>query len=223
MAYKQNPGRSPFLKTGRGIPLNFLQNSPLNVTATGAKEAPKEGEHAGKPTAAQVEEALNRPFPPYVEPNTDNTITEDSETEVMPIDKDATGGRSTFSTNIGDYALNTQGRRDEYTRRGWAQDDTTKITPTGGGDTDGGDTDGGKSTKITKGKALVTAGKKTKKEGRKLKREGRRDDRIKKAKGKIKDTQAKLDKPGAINKDIKQSKIDRLTRKKNRLENKNKK
>jgi hypothetical protein len=200
MAYKQNPGRSPFLKTGRNIPLNFLQNSPLH----------DEGKHEHPHTTEILKgEDLDKW-------HADNPVdwgVDDSETEVMPIDKTASGERSTFSTNIGDYALNTQGRRDEYTKRGWAQDDTTKITPTSGG----------KSAKITKGKDLVTAGKATKKEGRQLKREGRRDDRITKAKGKIKDTQAKLDTPGAINKDIKQSKIDRLTRKKERLEKKNKK
>ena len=153
MAYKQNPGRSPLLKTGRDIPLNFLQNSPLN-----------------KLTAAQIaaqKAADEFDWDKGEVGNTDETITKTSETEVMPIDKTASGGRSTFSTNIGDYALNTQGRKDEYTKRGWAQDDTTKITPTSGG----------KSAKITKGKELVTAGKATKKEGRQLKREGRRDDR----------------------------------------------
>jgi len=170
MAYKQNPGRSPFLKTGRGIPLNFLQNSPLKET---------EAEKAAREQA--LIDASDKAFAEYDAANTDNTKVDDSETEVMPIDKDATGERSTFSTNIGDYALNTKGRRDEYTRRGWAQDDTTVLTPTGGGDTGG----KVKSDKITKGKDLVTEGKATKKAGRKLKREGRRDDRIKKAKGKI--------------------------------------
>jgi len=167
MAYKQNPGRSPLLKTGRDIPLNFLQNSPLN-----------------KLTAAQIaaqKAADEFDWDKGEVGNTDETITKTSETEVMPIDKTASGGRSTFSTNIGDYALNTQGRKDEYTKRGWAQDDTTKITPTSGGAQDDTTkitpTSGGKSAKITKGKDLVTAGKATKKEGRQLKREGRRDDR----------------------------------------------
>ena len=33
MAYKQTPGRSPFPKTGRDIPLNFL--SPLHTNEKG--------------------------------------------------------------------------------------------------------------------------------------------------------------------------------------------
>ena len=39
MAYKQSPGRSPFQKTGRGIPLNFL--SPLHNHEKGHEEATK--------------------------------------------------------------------------------------------------------------------------------------------------------------------------------------
>lgn len=37
MAYKQSPGRSPFQKTGRGIPLNFL--SPLHKEKKEISEA----------------------------------------------------------------------------------------------------------------------------------------------------------------------------------------
>ena len=37
MAYKQSPGRSPFAKTGRGIPLNFL--SPLHKEKKEISEA----------------------------------------------------------------------------------------------------------------------------------------------------------------------------------------
>tara|TARA_R110000744_G_scaffold29603_6_gene70539 strand:- start:487 stop:1050 length:564 start_codon:yes stop_codon:yes gene_type:complete len=36
------------------------------------------------------------------------------------------GGKATG--NMKDYKLNSQARRDEYTARGWKQDDTTKVT-----------------------------------------------------------------------------------------------
>jgi len=50
MAYKQSPGRSPFQKTGRGIPLNFL--SPLHNHEKGHKEAdPFANETKGEMTA----------------------------------------------------------------------------------------------------------------------------------------------------------------------------
>jgi|TARA_R110002096_G_scaffold100827_1_gene223320 hypothetical protein len=61
------------------------------------------------------------------------------------------GGKATGSMK--DYALNTQGRRDEYDARGWAQDKTTEvaakvdtknITVTGG--------DGNKNAVVTRGK-----------------------------------------------------------------------
>ena len=37
-----------------------------------------------------------------------------------------TGGKK-YNTNMKDFALNSQARRDEYTKRGWKQDDTTTI------------------------------------------------------------------------------------------------
>ena len=37
-----------------------------------------------------------------------------------------TGGKK-YDTNMKDFALNSQARRDEYTKRGWKQDDTTTI------------------------------------------------------------------------------------------------
>ena len=37
MAYKQSPGRSPFQKTGRGIPLNLLSPLHKNEEATKLK------------------------------------------------------------------------------------------------------------------------------------------------------------------------------------------
>ena len=38
----------------------------------------------------------------------------------------STGGKK-YNTNMKDFALNSQARRDEYTKRGWKQDDTTTI------------------------------------------------------------------------------------------------
>lgn len=37
-----------------------------------------------------------------------------------------TGGKK-YDTNMKDFALNSQARRDEYTKRGWKQDDTTTV------------------------------------------------------------------------------------------------
>ena len=120
--------------------------------------------------------------------------------------------------NLADYT--TEAKRQNKSKaegKGWDAPKAKMTSSVSGGNT------AGEISKIEKGRDLVTAGKKTKKEGRQLKREGRRDERITKAKGKIKATQGKLDAPGAINKDIKQSKVDRLNKKKNRLEGKNKK
>ena len=42
--------------------------------------------------------------------------------------KDEGGKPGTYKTNMKDYGLNTQARRDEYDRRGWQHDSTTKST-----------------------------------------------------------------------------------------------
>jgi hypothetical protein len=44
-----------------------------------------------------------------------------------PETKPTTGGGKKYNTNMKDFALNSQARRDEYTKRGWKQDDTTSI------------------------------------------------------------------------------------------------
>jgi len=41
--------------------------------------------------------------------------------------KNEGGKPNTYKTNMKDFALGSQERRDEYTRRGWAQDATTKV------------------------------------------------------------------------------------------------
>ena len=68
MAYKQTPGRSPFPKTGRGIPLNFL--SPLH----------NEGEHkhphdtGANAVGAELSEADIKSIPGYHDPGFDGGI-----------------------------------------------------------------------------------------------------------------------------------------------------
>lgn len=43
--------------------------------------------------------------------------------------KNEGGKPGTYKTNMKDLALNTQARRDEYDRRGWQHDSTTKVKP----------------------------------------------------------------------------------------------
>jgi|10_taG_2_1085330.scaffolds.fasta_scaffold27986_5 hypothetical protein len=80
MAYKQNPGRSPFLKTGRGIPLNFLQNSPLHDEGTPG--------HTHDDVDWDKKPTLSSDFNESIETETANLETDN------PVDKDASGGRS---------------------------------------------------------------------------------------------------------------------------------
>jgi hypothetical protein len=65
MAYKQTPGRSPFLKTGRGIPLNMI--SPLHDHKPGH---PKDntGENA---VGAELSETDIKKMPGYHDPGGD--------------------------------------------------------------------------------------------------------------------------------------------------------
>ncbi len=98
-----------------------IQSDRLERLTPKTKTPTKEGGPAGDPKGKLENKVTKVDTVTGVQPNV-------SKTGKKPGSYVKPGGKATGK--MSDYALNSQARRDEYTRRGWAQDETTKVTPT---------------------------------------------------------------------------------------------
>lgn len=120
---------------GRNVQKNISDASYKNVKSSTAgaivpfiKKAAKYGAFGvGTAMAANMYDYFSGGDDEPTTPTTTPTTTTPTTTETKKKNKPYVKKGGTATGNMKDYKLNSQARRDEYTARGWKQDDTTKV------------------------------------------------------------------------------------------------